>query len=61
MVHLTQKKHNKRIQEVQWLVLGAFTVMGLNTIPGLGTKIPQVMWSGQEEKKNGIMKRQLVS
>ena len=33
--------------EVQWLALGAFMAMGLGSIPGWGTKIPQASRCGQ--------------
>ena len=33
--------------EVQWLGLHAFTVEILGSIPGQGTRIPQVMWCGK--------------
>ena len=36
---------------VQWLGLSAFTLLGLSSISGLGTKIPQAMWRGQKKKK----------
>ena len=35
---------------VQWLGLGAFTAMGLGSIPGQGTKIPQAVQHGQKIK-----------
>ena len=35
----------------QWLRLDAFCAVGLDSIPGLGTKIPQVAQRGQEKKK----------
>ena len=41
---------------VQWLGLGAFTAVGLGSIPGWGTKIPQAM---QPKKKKGIKKKSL--
>ena len=31
----------------QWLGLHAFTAEGTSSIPGQGTKIPQVEWCGQ--------------
>ena len=36
---------------VQWLGLRALTAEGLGSIPGQGTKIPQVTWCGQKRKK----------
>ena len=36
---------------VQWLTLSAFTAVGLGSIPGRGTKIPQVVMCGQTKKK----------
>ena len=36
---------------VQWLGLGAFTAVGLGSIPGWGTKIPQAMWCSQTKTK----------
>ena len=45
----------------QWLGLGAFCAVGLDSIPGLGTKIPQVAQHGQKIKRfifsnfNGIL------
>ena len=40
---------------VQWLGLGAFTTMGLGSIPGWGTKIPQAKW--RREKKTQTSKQ----
>ena len=40
---------------VQWLELHALTAMGLGSIPGQGTSIPQAVWYGQKIKnKNKI-------
>ena len=36
---------------VQWLGLGAFTAVGLGSIPGPGTKIPQAAQCGWKKKK----------
>ena len=36
---------------VQWLVLGAFTAEGPDSIPSQGTKIPQAAWRGQKKNK----------
>lgn len=36
---------------VQWLGLGAFTAMGLGSIPGRGTKILQASQGSWEKKK----------
>ena len=38
---------------VQWLGLGAFTAVGLGSIPGWGTKILQLrpMWHSRKKKK----------
>ena len=36
---------------VQWLRLGAFTAVGLGSIPGQGTKILQALWHEKEKKK----------
>ena len=35
--------------EVQWLVLCTFTTWGMGSIPGQGTKTPQVTWQGQNK------------
>ena len=35
---------------VQWLGLNAFTAKGLGSIPGQGTKIPQVASRGQKKR-----------
>ena len=39
---------------VQWLRLHAFNAGGMGLIPGLGTKIPDAMRSGQKEKKKKV-------
>ena len=36
---------------IQWLGLGALTAMGLGSIPGQQTKIPQVIWHSQKAKQ----------
>ena len=36
---------------VQWLGLCAFTAMGLSSIPGQGTKIPQAEWYSPKQKQ----------
>ena len=36
---------------VQWLRVGAFTAVGLGSIPGQGAKIPQAVRYGQKKKK----------
>ena len=36
---------------VQWLRLGAFTAVGLSSVPGWGTKIPQAVWCSKKKKK----------
>ena len=36
---------------VQWVGLHTFTVKGLGSILGQGTKIPQAVWHGQKRKK----------
>ena len=36
---------------VQWLGLGAFTVVGPGSVPGRGTKIPEATQCGQKKKK----------
>ena len=36
---------------VQWLRLSACTAMGLGSILGQRTKIPQVAWCSQKKKK----------
>ena len=36
---------------VHWLGLHAFTAEGLDSVPSLGTKIPQVMLCGKNKKK----------
>ena len=36
---------------VQWLGLGTLTAEGPGSIPGRGTKIPQAMCHGQNNKK----------
>ena len=42
---------------VQWLGLCAFTAEGLGSVPGWGTKIPQVVWCGQKKKKKRLKKK----
>ena len=37
---------------VQWLGLCTFTAVSLGSIPGQGTKIPQVVWRGPKNKTN---------
>ena len=41
----------------QWLGLGAFTAVGLGSIPGQGTKIPQAARCGQNVKKKKRRRR----
>ena len=36
---------------VQWLSFQAPNVGVMGSIPGQGTKIPQVAWTGQKKKK----------
>ena len=36
---------------VQWLGLSAFTVVGLDLIPGRGAKILQTIWCEQQQQK----------
>ena len=36
---------------VQWLGLRAITVVGLDLIPGQGTKILQTIWYEQQQQK----------
>ena len=45
----TQELEKNKISSlvVQWLGLGAFTAVGLGSIPGQGTKIPQAKWCSQ--------------
>ena len=38
---------------VQWLGLGTFAAMGLDSIPGRETKIPQATQRGKKKKKFG--------
>ena len=38
--------------EIQWLGLGAFTAMGLGSIPGQGTKILQASQGSWKKKKS---------
>ena len=45
------KKHTVRKSlDVQWLGLCASTSTSLGSIPGQGTKIPQVEWCGKQNK-----------
>ena len=41
---------------VQWLGLGAFTVMAPGSVPGWGTKILQAAQRGQKRKQNKTTK-----
>ena len=41
---------------VQWLGLGSFTPVGLDLIPGQGTKILQAAWCSQKEMNKREMK-----
>ena len=36
-------------------LFGAFTVMGLGSIPGWETKILQAVWYSQKKKKKGVL------
>ena len=36
---------------VQWLGLCASTAGGMGSVPGQGTKNPQAVWCGQEQKQ----------
>ena len=40
---------------VQWLGLSTLTAEGPGSIPGGGTKIPQVLWRDQKKKKKKKM------
>ena len=40
---------------VQWLGLSAFTVVGLGSIPGWGSKILQAAQHGQKKRKEKIV------
>ena len=40
---------------VQWLRLQASTAGGMGSVPGLGTKIPHAVQSGQKKKKSEIL------
>ena len=42
---------------VQGLELSTSTVLGLCSIPGWGTKIPQATWCGQKKKKERKKKK----
>jgi len=35
---------------VQWSQFSSFTMIGLGSIPGQGTKILQIVWGGQKKK-----------
>ena len=48
---MKKKKYMGNSQAVQWLGLCAFTVEGLGSIPGQGTKIPQAVQRGQKQIK----------
>ena len=54
---LTHGKHYRNIFKegtslaIQWLGLYTFTAKGLGSIPGRGTKIPQVVQDGQKKKE----------
>ena len=43
--------------EVQWLGLSTFTAVGLGSIWGQGTKIPQAEWHGQKKKKKKVAEK----
>lgn len=45
----TQELEKNKISSlvVLWLALGAFTAVGLGSIPGQGTKVPQAKWRSQ--------------
>ena len=43
---------------VQWLGLHTFTAVGLGSIPGRGTKIPQASRHGQKKKKKNTKPKQ---
>ena len=42
--------------EVQWLGLHTLTAEGQGSIPGRGTKIPQAVWCGQNQKQTNKQK-----
>ena len=50
VVLLWKKAFPRSSLAVQWLGLCAFTAVGLGSIPGRGTKIPQAMQCGQKKK-----------
>ena len=51
-MEVTQKTKNSLA--VQWLGLHTFTANGLGSIPGQGTKTPQVTQHGQKIKKKTL-------
>ena len=55
----TEIRFRAKIKEnflaVQWLRLGAFTAVGLDSIPGWGTKILQATWRGKNKTKLKIL------
>ena len=44
---------------VQWLGLYSFTAKGQGSIPGRGTKIPQVKWHDKRGKKTKAKEKRL--
>ena len=47
------KKYSCReFPAVQWVRLGAFTAVGLGSVPGGGIKIPQAVQRSQKKKRN---------
>ena len=41
---------------IQWLGVHHFTTKGMGSIPGRGTKIPQIAWHGQMKQKKFFLK-----
>ena len=48
------KNTNREFLEVQWLGLSTFIAEGPGSIPGWGTKIPQVVQSDKKRKKGTL-------
>ena len=55
-----EKRHGNSLV-VQWLRLCAFTVEGLGSIPGWGTKILQDTQHGQKKKNKSKKKSQIIN
>ena len=50
-MYLLKWSYEGNFLEVKWLGLWASSAGGLGSIPGLGTKILQVVWHSQKKEK----------